>query len=234
MWLLMVFHATNKSVKDPMTQTAIELIRVGKRYQYHWAIAPMDLTIQRGESVALFGQNGSGKSTLLRILATLVAPSIGQLKILGLEPKRHKEIIRKKIKFLGHSYPVYGSLTVTENLKLAASLLDLGRPFLQKQIGDILERFQIKQFHHHRVEDLSEGLRKRVVLARLLMGACDPELVLLDEPQPALDAQARGILTSLIEEWKKKGITLLIASHDHQQTLIHTERTLTLEGGRIL
>ena len=212
---------------------AVELKGVGKRYQRHWVLASLDLTIQNGESVALFGCNGSGKSTLLKILATLMVPSTGQMKILGLDPKKDKNAIRKRLRFLGHAYPIYGSLTVLENMTFAAALLGLEKNFLKKGLDELLEKFRISKFRDHRVDQLSEGLKKRVVLSRLLMGASDPELILLDEPHPTLDAESRETLKSFIEEWKRKGTTLLIASHDRHQTLIHTDRSLILEGGRL-
>ena len=211
----------------------IEMSDVGKRFGTHWVLAHLNLSIQKGESVALFGRNGSGKSTLLKIIATLISPSTGSLKILGGDVDRQRAEIRKKIRFLTHEKQLYGSLTALENLKLAAGLRGLSAGETSRQLGNLLDRLQIKKLEGQRVSQLSEGMKKRVVLARLLIGKEEPELILLDEPHPTLDVEGRKILDTLIQEWRSQGKTILLASHDHAQALTHVDRLIILEEKKI-
>lgn len=208
----------------------IQLKGIGKRFGSRWILFRLDLSVRRGESIALFGKNGSGKTTLLRMLATLLPPTTGDLRLMGgTVPGREREI-RRKIRFLGHEKQLYGSLTVMENLRLAYGIRGLDRQE-EKSIDPILEELGLAPFRNQRLGHLSEGMKKRVVLARLLIGIPEAELILLDEPYPTLDTKGRKILNALIETWRKTGKTILLASHDHTQALAHADRLLILDDG---
>lgn len=217
----------------PPSEVAVEMYEVGKRFGAHWILARLNLRIQRGETVALFGRNGSGKSTLLKILATLLPPSTGSFRVLGLDPSKERAAIRKKIRFLAHERQLYGMLTVYENLRLAAVLRGIPAVETDQRIGELLKRLDLEAVANRRVSQLSEGMKKRVVLARLLVGNEEPDLILLDEPHPTLDESGRRILDGLIQEWRGKRKTVILASHDHGRALLHADRLLILEEGRI-
>ncbi len=214
-------------------RTAIEMTDLSKRYGAQWVLFHLNGVIRQGESVALFGRNGSGKTTLLKMLATLIPPSAGGIEILGSDAALQKKEIRKGIRFLAHEKQLYGSLSVLENLKLAAGLRGLSRSKGLRQIEGILDCLRMKDFQDRRVSQLSEGMKKRVVLARLLIGDTEPDLIFLDEPYPTLDTEGREILDRLIQEWRKKGKTIVIATHDQRRTLESVDRLLVLENGRI-
>ncbi len=217
----------------PSENLAVEMSGIGKRYAHAWILMRLNLSLRRGESVALFGRNGSGKSTLIKMISTLTSPSVGNLSVLGFDARRDKMEIRKKIRLLGHEKQLYGSLTIKENLRLAAVIRGVPAAEIASLIDVLVERFQIAHAHNRRIDHLSEGMKKRVVLARLLIGTSDPELVLLDEPHPTLDIEGRKILDDLIRNWRKTGKTILLASHDHDQALQHADRLLVLEEGKI-
>ncbi len=217
---------------NPSSTFSIETIDVGKRFGAHWVLRDLNLQVRRGESVALFGNNGSGKSTLIRMIAALLSPTTGSLQVLGYDVGRQRMEIRKKIRVLGHAKQLYGSLTVLENLKFAAGMRGLSVRNDDAFLISILEKLGIDRFRNRPLCELSEGMKKRTVLAKLLLG--DAELILLDEPHPTLDVEGRALLNSLIVEWRKKGTTLLLASHDHAQVLVHVDRVLTLEKGGFL
>ena len=206
----------------------VQLKGVGKRLGDRWILTGIDLSIAPGESVALFGGNGSGKSTLLKILATPIQPTAGQLRILGLDPRRESREIREKIGMVAHEKQLYGSLTVLETMQLAARLRGRGG----EVIRGLLERFGLARHQDRRIGHLSEGMKKRLVLARLAAG--EQELILLDEPHPTLDREGRVILDEMISSWRKAGKSLLLASHDHAEALAHADRLLVMEAGRIV
>ncbi len=209
--------------KNPIV---IELRGLGKRFGSHWVLSHLDLTVHAGEVVALFGRNGSGKSTLLKILATLLVPTCGSCKILGGQELRE---MRKSLRILGHAKQLYTGLTVLENLQLTAAIRGEGASDCELS----LQRLGMYEARHRKVAALSEGMKKRVVLAKLLLGKESADLILLDEPHPALDVAGRKILGELLTNWRQEGKTILLASHDHEQVLTHVDRLLVLEQGRI-
>lgn len=214
------------------TENSVEMRGIGKRFARQWTLAHVDLLIGSGETVALFGKNGSGKTTLLKIIATLLAPTTGQVKVLGYSPGEDRRLLRKRIRLLGHEKQLYSSLTVLENLRLVAGIRGVGEAGDERRVfSPILERLDMLAYAGRRVNELSEGMKKRVVLGRLLIGEAD--LILLDEPHPTLDKEGREILNQLILDWRKEGKTLMIASHDHEQTLTHASRLLVIRDGCI-
>lgn len=204
----------------------VEMNELGKRYESSWVLCRLSLKIRQGESVALFGKNGSGKSTLLKMIATLLAPTIGTIKVAGHDSRKEKGAIRSRIRYLAHEKQLYETLTVMENLRLTASLRQITSDLIL-----ILDRMGIAKYKNQKISKLSEGTRKRLTLARLLLGESD--LILLDEPHPTLDTNGREILNTMIYQWKKEGKTILLASHDHKEALSHADRLIILEGGTV-
>src|SRR3989338_8743876 len=215
----------------------IEMHEAGRRFGPNWVLSHINLTINQGESVALFGNNGSGKSTLLKMVATLLAPTTGSIKVSGLDSQKEKRKIRARIRYLAHEKQLYEPLTAMENLRLSAALRGWEetkdqRPKTKDQkLEEVLKRMGIDRFKNHKVAELSEGTRKRLLLARLLMGTAD--LILLDEPHPTLDTKGKEILNEMIRQWRKEGKTIILASHDHEQALSHADRLIILENGAI-
>lgn len=217
-----------------MEEGVIEIKNLGKRFGNHWVLSGINLSVRAGESIALFGGNGSGKSTLLKILATLLSPSRGSAHLCGMNLEKEKQEIRRIVRFLAHEKQLYGPLTVSETLRLVAGLRQITPSEARRKGEEILRRLQLDRFAGKRVGHLSEGLKKRLVLARLLFGIEKARLILLDEPHPTLDKEGRKILDEMILEWKKGGKTLLIASHDHAEALAHADRLLVLDAGRLI
>ena len=215
----------------------IEMHEAGRRFGPNWVLSHINLTINQGESVALFGNNGSGKSTLLKMVATLLAPTTGSIKVSGLDSQKEKRKTRARIRYLAHEKQLYEPLTAMENLRLSAALRGWEetkdqRPKTKDQkLEEVLKRMGIDRFKNHKVAELSEGTRKRLLLARLLVGTAD--LILLDEPHPTLDTKGKEILNGMISKWRKEGKTIILASHDHEQALSHADRLIILENGAI-
>ncbi|MBI1909158.1 MAG: ABC transporter ATP-binding protein [Deltaproteobacteria bacterium] len=210
-------------------EEAVQLNSLSKRFGRNWVLANLDLTVQRGESIALFGPNGCGKSTLLKVIATLLRPTTGTLLVLGYSEKQRGEI-RKKVRLVSHEKQLYGELTALENLRFAARLR--GFSFTDNDLEGYLQKLEILPAKNKWVREFSEGMKKRLMLAKTLIG--NPELILLDEPYPSLDRSGKEVINSLIEGWRQEGKTILIASHDHDETLRHVDRSLTLQGGNFL
>jgi ABC-type multidrug transport system ATPase subunit len=170
---------------------------LAKRYGDKRVFAGLDLDLPEGGFLLVTGPNGSGKTTLLRVLASLAAPSAGELRL----PER------STIGYLGHEPLVYRELTALENLTLFGRLYRL--PERGERIGMLLERFGLWDARHERVASFSRGMQQRLGLCRVLLHS--PSLVLFDEPANALDEAGLALLDGVLAE---PGRTWVVATHE--------------------
>ncbi len=191
-------------------------------------LAGVDLEVAVGETVLVEGPNGAGKTSLLRVCAGLVPLASGEAVVLGLDPVRQRNQVRRRVGLLSHASHLYDDLTVKENVRFAvrASGADTDR------IGAACERWGLTgRLLKTSAAKLSAGQRRRVALA--VLTARWPELWLLDEPHAGLDASARETLDQLIGEAGADGITVVIASHELGFVESLADRAVTVTGGRI-
>ena len=167
-----------------------------KRFGDRRVLRGVDVELDRGGFLLVTGRNGSGKTTLLRLLAGLSAPDAGTLE---LPP-------RESIGFLGHEPLVYRELTPLENLTLFGRLYRV--PERGERVGMLLERFGLWDVRHERVARFSRGMQQRLGICRMLLH--DPQLLLLDEPYNALDAEGAALLDATFDEPR----TFVVATHD--------------------
>lgn len=208
---------------------AIQLRSISHRYATTWAVVGADLCVERGETFALLGHNGCGKSTLLKILATRLCPTSGEGTILGHDLREGAENIRKTVCWLGHDMGLYKVLSGAENLRLAYRLG--GRKPCDKTIREVMERLGVGHTGHTPVGAFSSGMRKRLALARLFLE--EPAIVLLDEPHANLDRQGRALVGDCITQWKRKGVTVVMASHEHSEIIPLCDRVIVIQQGAI-
>ena len=210
-------------------EPAVRLEEVSKRFGWTWALRAVDLRLERGELLALMGPNGAGKSTLLKILATLMKPTDGEVRVLGHDPGEASGRIREAVGFLSAQGYLYDELTARENLRFAA--LMSGITDWEDRAAESLERVGLGRAADLRVGGFSSGMRKRLGLARLLLRPL--EVVLLDEPYASLDTEGIELVDELVEEMQEAGRTLILASHQWGRTLQASDRVVVLEGGRL-
>jgi heme ABC exporter ATP-binding subunit CcmA len=146
----------------------------------------LDLTLRPGESLAIIGPNGAGKTTLLRLLAGLLRPDAGEVRILGQTLRSGAHAVRSAVGFVSHQTMLYDDLTLLENLAFTARLYGLDRPVETAMAA--LESAGLGDRQGDRPRGLSRGLQQRAAVARALLHA--PRLILMDEPFTALDAAA--------------------------------------------
>src|SRR4051794_20401573 len=166
------------------------------------AIDRLDLDVAEGEFLLVTGANGAGKTTLLRLVAGLLVPTGGTLEV---------DVDRARVGFLGHEPLVYRELTPLENLDLFGRLYRI--PERRERIGALLERFGLWHVRRDQVGTFSRGMQQRLGLCRALLH--EPDLVLLDEPFNALDAQGAELLER--ELASLRGRTVLVATHDPER-----------------
>ncbi len=211
------------SGRPPVVETRDLCRRFGKR----WALARLDLVVHPGERVLLVGANGSGKSTLLNILATLMPPTRGQLRLFGLDPVRDRAAIRRRIGIVRHAHGLYEDLSARDNLAFRARIV--GRALAPAAGGVDIAQVLAEVGLDDRIEPIrtySAGMRKRLQLAALELEG--PELVLLDEPFSALDPAGCAEVSRLVRE--RQG-TVLIASHQVERAAAICDRAILLDHG---
>jgi heme exporter protein A len=209
---------------------AIELRGLRRDYGERPALGGVDVSLRQGESLLVLGPNGAGKTTLLRILATLLRPSSGEVRVLGAQLPAEAWKVRGRIGLLGHEPLLYRDLSGRENLRFQARLHGLRGEAAEARISDLLAAVEMERRADDRVTELSAGMRQRLAVCRCVLH--EPELLLLDEPDSNLDASGRALVGELIGSRSDR--TRVLVSHDPERYRGDADRTLELgPGGRV-
>jgi heme exporter protein A len=204
--------------------TAIELRGLRREYGERAALRDVSFRLAEGESLVVLGPNGAGKTTLLRILATLLRPSGGEVRVLGARLPGEAWKARGRIGFLGHEPLLYRDLSGRENLRFHAKLHGLYGEAAEARIEALLEAIAMGRHADQRVAELSAGMRQRLAICRCLLH--DPELLLLDEPDSHLDAEGHKLASELIGLGKDR--TRVLVTHDPKRHLPSADLAIVL------
>jgi heme exporter protein A len=202
---------------------AIELDGLTRRYGERVALADVTVAVPSGATLVVFGPNGAGKSTLLRVLATLLRPHAGAVRVLGRALPDDGWAVRGRIGFLTHEPLLYRDLSGRENLRFHARLH--GVPFTR--VEELLERVGLRMRADDRVHTYSRGMVQRLAVCRAVLH--DPDVLLLDEPRANLDPAATDLVEPLIGAMS--GRTRVVTSHDPAGGLAEADLALGLRGG---
>ena len=215
----------------------IEMRRLTKTYgagetEVH-ALAGVDLTIQRGDYVAIMGASGSGKSTLMNILGGLDRPTSGSYRFEGEEVDEFSDnaladFRRRRIGFVFQSFQLLPRLTALQNVELPMVYGGVPGPERRARATELLERVGLGARKGHRPTQLSGGQQQRVAIARSL--ANRPDLLLADEPTGALDTHTSEEILKLFGELNADGLTLVIVTHDPDVAAEATRRVAFRDG----
>jgi heme exporter protein A len=188
----------------------------------------IDLRLDAGETVALLGPNGAGKTTLLRILALLLRPQSGTVRVRGLDAQRAREKALRMIGYLGHESACYADLTARENLAFYAALYGVEPP---ARVDEVLTWMGLGDGPRRPLRECSRGVVQRVALARALLHA--PAVLLLDEPFTGLDPAAAESLEERLRVLRSDGCAVLASIHDVGRAATIATRALVLHAGRL-
>jgi ABC-type multidrug transport system ATPase subunit len=215
---------------------AVRLNSVAKLYGSFAALRGVSGEFRSGTSTVILGENGAGKSTLLRVIAGLIAPSLGSVEIFGQPPEKQ----RRRIAYMSHETMLYDELTGMENLRYFARLHASG-PCEGQCSGSAesaLRSVGLDPALPRPVGQYSQGMRQRASLARVLQ--TDPEVLLLDEPFSNLDVASADAMVSLLLDFRTwpvsgaaHGRTVIVTTHQAALAQPLAERTLVMQAGRI-
>jgi heme ABC exporter ATP-binding subunit CcmA len=213
-----------------LSDPAVAVVGLRRDFGERTALDGVGFELAAGESLVVLGPNGAGKTTLLRILATLLRPSGGEVRVLGGRLPGEAWKARGRIGLLGHEALLYRDLSGRENLRFHARLYGLRGEAAEARIAELLAAVGMERRAEGRVAELSAGMRQRLAVCRCVLH--EPELLLLDEPDSNLDAEGRELARDLIGPGE--GRTRVLVTHDPERALPDADQVLRLgAGGRV-
>jgi heme exporter protein A len=213
---------------------ALEVEGLTRHYGEREALGDVSLSLAAGQTLVVFGPNGAGKTTLLRVLATLLRPHAGNVRVLGSSLPEEAWAVRGRVGMLGHEPLLYRELTARENLRFHARLHGVG----EERVQELLDAVAMGTRANEPLRTLSRGMVQRVAVARAVLH--EPELLLLDEPHSNLDPAAIELVAPLIgastetaaELPPARRRTRVICSHDPGGDIAQADVVLGLREGR--
>ena len=196
-----------------------------------FALDGVSFSVRRGEVFGLLGRNGAGKSTLIKAMTTLIQPTSGTLRVLGLDPAHDGQKIRSRIGVVqqGESFDF---TTVQGNLDIYGLLWGIPKAERRRRREQLLARFGLGDVRKRRAFDLSGGQKRRVQVAREFMH--DMEVLFLDEPTVGLDVIMRRTLLDSVRDEVRRGLTVVFTTHNLEEADYLCDRIAVIENGRIL
>ena len=216
-----------------MNNISIEIKNLYKRYNNIEAVKNINFTINKGSIVGLLGPNGCGKTTTIGMMLGLIKPSSGTVFINGqnIESEKNRTKILEKMNFISPYVELPKKLTVEENLKVYGKMY--GAKNLKDKISDLMKQLNLSEFKTRKTGELSSGQKNRVSLAKALIN--DPEILLLDEPTASLDPDVGDYIRTYIENFaSKKGVTILLASHNMNEVERLCNEVMMMKNGEII
>lgn len=189
----------------------VDVKNLRKEYGTVVAVKDVNFSVEQGQVLGLIGPNGAGKTTLLNLLATLLEPTDGTIRVLGFDADKEYLDIRKRIGFLPDFFGLYDDLTITECLRFFAKTYNVPSGKIQNRIDTVLQYIDLTEKKDDFIQHLSRGMVQRLGLGILLVHG--PELFLLDEPASGLDPKARIDLRKVLKRLSTEGKTVIISSH---------------------
>lgn len=209
-----------------MEERILEVISVSKSFGRIKALSDISFYLKRGEILSILGENGSGKSTLIKIIAGLIRPLKGEVRVFGKDSLRERDVYLR-MNFLFHEPLFYSELTLYENLYLTSKLFGI-RDFNQK-IENLSREFLIYHKLNEKVKNLSRGEVQKGGFVRAFLN--DPDILVLDEPFTGIDEEGREILIKKFLKFKNDGKSIVFSTHQREVALFLADKILLISKG---
>ncbi len=203
-----------------------------KSYGGREVVAGLDLTLRRGECYGLLGPNGAGKTTTLRMLLGLTGPDAGEISLLGRAVPQDAREARARVGVVPQMDNLDPDFTVRENLVVYGRYFGMSKAEVEAKVPRLLSLAALETRADARIQSLSGGMKRRLVLARALVN--DPELIFLDEPTTGLDPQARHVMWERLRLLLREGRTILLTTHFMDEAERLCDRLGVIDHGRML
>jgi ABC-2 type transport system ATP-binding protein len=182
-----------------------------KTFGHFVAVDHIDFAVPSGQIFGFLGPNGSGKTTTIRMMLGLLAPTSGEVKVLGMDVSHHPERVRPRLGYMSQKFSLYNDLTVIENLRFFGRSYGLHGALLNERIDFVLKIADLQGRERQRTKQLAGGWRQRLALGAAIMH--NPALVFLDEPTAGVDPVSRRMFWELLYELAGGGTTIFVTTH---------------------
>ena len=207
--------------------SVIALHQLAKRYGRIDALRSVTLSVGAGEIFGLLGPNGAGKTTLIRLLTGSARPSAGHVKVLGLDPVRDSQAVRRQIGYMPQAPALYEDLSPRDNIRFFSRAHKLAN--IEQRIDQLLDLSNLRSRERDPVYTFSGGMKQRVSLACALVHR--PQILMLDEPTAGVDPRLRAEFWNHFRELARAGVTLLISTHQMDEALYCDRLAILRDGG---
>jgi ABC-2 type transport system ATP-binding protein len=220
----------NHADTTALVGNVLELVDVTKKFDKAEAVHGLTMTIEGGQVFGLLGPSGSGKTTTIRLLLGLLAPTSGEVRTLGKDPRTLTSEDRENIGYTAQSFNLYPTLTVKENLNFVASLFGLGWMRRRRATKEVLQFLELWDVRHRLAGHLSGGMQRRLSLACALVH--HPSLLFVDEPSSGLDPVLREKIWSALRSLREEGMTIVVTTQ-HIDEGQHCDSVAILNNGQL-
>lgn len=203
-----------------------------KSYGNFLAVKGIDFEIKKGECFGFLGPNGAGKTTVMKMIQCYMPPNMGELKVFGLETTVEPSKIKSKLSVMPQENNLDNDLSVLENLIIYANYFDIKKREAIGRIEELMNFFEINEFKNSKIENLSGGMKRKILLLRALIN--NPELIILDEPTTGLDPHIRRNVWEKLNILKKEGKTLVLTTHYMEEADYLCDRIALMDLGKIV
>ena len=197
-----------------------------------YADKDISFKLSKGSILGILGPNGAGKTTLLRMIAGIMEPTSGNIKIDNLNYKDNDVEIKKKIAYLSGNTKLYKDISPIELLRMCGEYYGVDSKILDKRISDIIKRFDMESFMHQRIEKLSTGQYQRVSIARCLVH--DPDYYILDEATSGLDVISSQVIIDFIKSEIERGKGIIYSTHYMEEADFLCDNIIMINKGNVI
>jgi ABC-2 type transport system ATP-binding protein len=209
----------------------IELTGLTKRYGSFTAVDAIDLTVPKGELFGFLGPNGAGKTTTLRMIAGILRPTAGTVKIADVDVTTDPMQAKSILGYIPDRPYIYEKLTGAEFLRFVAGLYGQNGKDIEHRGRELLALFDLDDWRDELVESYSHGMRQKLIISSAFIHK--PDVIVVDEPMVGLDPKAARILKDLFREYTRRGHTVMMSTHTLEVAETMCDRIGIIQGGKI-
>ena len=206
--------------------------RLTKRYDDLVAVDGVDFAVGKGECFGFLGPNGAGKTTTLKMVTCVSPVTTGDLRVAGMDVRTSSRAIKARLGVVSQADSLDPDLSVMQNLLAFARFFDMPNNLARARSREALELFQLRDKADRKPDELSGGMRRRLLIARALLH--EPDILVLDEPTTGLDPQSRLMVWDKLTTLKADGITMLLTTHYMEEAAYLCDRLVVIDHGKIL
>ena len=215
-----------------MSEILISAEKLTKKYDDFFAVNSTDFQVFKGECCGFLGPNGAGKTTTIKLVHCVLPLTSGGLKVAGMSVSERPREIKKMIGVAPQEENLDPDFSVITNLLVYARYFDIPGEEASRRAENLLRFAQLEDKRNVRIDQLSTGMKRRLILARALIN--EPRVLLLDEPTTGLDPQARHLIWDKVRALKKQGVTIILTTHYMDEAAELCDRTLIMDNGKII